>query len=366
MSISVSQVKWSAYAGLEGPVYYGTKSIKIPDDPTFLQKCMAIVSLAEGHIDAVNMYDSGIVSVGTVQWIERGNMAVSDMVGKVADRCGIYYVNTVLAPALKLSRATFKKNSKGQWRFFLDRGGKEYEVNTLVLQQECFLSCDGKKGSWKAENVLHAKTWCAALASLWDSDLACDAQLEFSANRLLPWFVTANAKKILFSDPDETGWKGVLKAVFVQFSVNIPAVADRNLVIGDRDSKFPKWSREYCLDVINQLVLGSAVTLWPIRYSAFARRANELFGVDLPVSSKELSQKKWREVVPPSPPVVVDPEPIPIVPPTPRPDPVPEPPKPEPVPVPPQDVNQSQKMGIIILAVMGLFTIIARVLDACR
>jgi len=372
MPINVSQVKWSAYAGSEGPVYYGSKSFKIPENPTFLHKCMAIVSAVEGHIDAVNMYDSGIVSVGTVQWIERGASSVSDMIGKVADACGPYYVNTVLAPALKLSDAVFKKNAQGKWRFFMKRDGKEIEVNTVATQQQCFLSCDGKKGSWKPENVLHAKTWCAAIASLWDSDIACQAQIDFSAGRLLPWFVTPNAKKILFVDPDETGWKGLLKAIYIQYAVNIPAVADRNLVIGDRESKFPKWSKEYCLDVIVQLAFGSGVTLWPIRYAGLNKRASELFGVSLPVSAKELSQKKWRVEAPapapkptpivpdpivPSPtPVVVEPEPEPIK---------PVPPAP-PAPSPVEDSNSSRKMLIIMLAAGGLLTVLTRFLDSCR
>lgn len=369
MPIDVSKVKWSSYGGYEGPVYYGSKAFVVPADPSFLQKCMAVVAAVEGHVDAVNMYDSGIVSLGTVQWIERGNMSVSDMMGAVAERCGLDYVLKSLDPALKMSDATFKKVASGKWRFVVLKDGKDVEVSTPELQRQCFLGCSGKKGSWTPESILLAKTWCSSFANVWESEVACQAQLDFSARRLLGWFVTPNAKTILFSDPDETGWKGAMKAIYVSFAVNVPAIADRNLVVAHAASKFPKWSREWCLDVIYQLVYGSGIAIWLVRYSGLAKKVDSLFGTDLPANAKDLATKKWREPTP-----VPVPSPTDLIPPPPvvAPDISPEdalaPPKPEPVvPVDPiaNDVKKGN-IGMIVIAAAGLIAFLSRLIDSCN
>lgn len=373
MPVDETKVGWSGYGGYEGPVYYGSKAFSVPENPTFLQKCMAIVAAVEGHVDAVNMYDSGIVSIGTVQWIERGNMSVSDMMGAVAERCGPAAVEVPLSSALKMSNASFRKTASGKWRFFVSKSGKDVEVSTPELQRECFLSCSGKKGEWTPESRLHAKKWCAAFASVWDSPEACQAQLDFSSKRLLGWFVTPNAKKILFSDPSEDGWKGALKAIYVSFAVNVPAIADRNLVAAVAASKFEKWSEGWCLDIIHKLVYGSNITLWLVRYSGLVKRANSLFGVTLPASAKELAMRKWIEM-----PVVPEPQVVPVVPEPPRPvvpPPVivpveviekPTPPVIVPKPAPVVNDAKSSNIGIVILALGGFVTLVAQLIDNCR
>lgn len=371
MGIDVTSIKWSNYGGYEGPVYYGTKSFAVPPNPTFLQKCMAVVGSVEGHVDAVNMYDSGIVSLGTVQWIERGNMSVSDMMGAVAERCGIEYVNQALKYGLNQSSSSFRKNSAGKWRFFMKKDGVEVEVSTPDLQREHFLGCSGKKGDWTPSSTQHAKIWCASFVSVWASDEACRAQLEFSSKRLLPWFVTPNAKKLLFVDPEEIGWKGALKAIFVSFAVNVPAVADRQLVVAVQSSKFEKFSREWCLDVVHQLVFGSGIAIWPVRYAGLVKRIKQLFNIDLPASPKELAKKEWQVPVPavlapvvPAPaPVVVEQPPIPV--------PVvdtsesePETVTVGPQPSPSADISAT-KLGTIMLLAGGVLMFLTNVLQSC-
>lgn len=298
MAIDITKVRWSGYNDRVGPSFGGIKSLQVPLNPTFLQKCMGIVSSVEGHIDAVNMYDSGIVSLGTVQWIERGNMSVSDMMGAVAEKCGVDYVLKTLSPALtQMPGSTFRKNNAGKWRFFMKKGAVEFEVSSTDLQQEFFLGCSGKKGDWTPAAQVKAKTWCACFASIWDDDDACEAQIDFSSKRILAWFITPNAKKLLFADPGEDSWRGALKAIYVSFAVNSPAIADRQLVIGVNSSKFEKWSQEWCLDVISQLVFGSGIGIWPMRYVGLIKSSKKYFGIDLPQSVKELGSKSWQSNV---------------------------------------------------------------------
>jgi hypothetical protein len=371
MPVDVSKIRFGGYGAYSGPFYNGTRSLIVPDDPTFLQKCMAVVSAVEGHVDAVNMYDSGIVSLGSVQWIERGNMAVSDMMGAVAERCGVNYVLNALAPGLRISNATFRKNAAGKWRFFVKRSeNSEVEVSTSELQRECFLGCDGKKESWTPASTSRAKTWCAAFASVWDFDDACTAQLDFSSKRLLSWFVTANAKSILFSDPSEEGWKGALKAIYVSFAVNIPAIADRNLVIGAKASKNPKWSRSWCLDVIEQIVHGSGVAIWPVRYNGLVKRANALFGVDLPPTTKDLALKNWSETLIETPAVMSAPIPaLPITPPMIESSSQPNVVQPVPAPIvpAPKPATSSENVGVMIILFLGsLITVAQHLINSCH
>lgn len=363
MGIDITSVKWSSYGGYEGPVYYGTKSFAVPPNPTFLQKCLATVAAVEGHVDAVNMYDSGIVSLGSVQWIERGNMSVSDMMGVVAERCGVEYVNQALRYGLNASSSTFRKNAQGRWRFFMKKADAEVEVSTPELQREHFLGCSGKKGDWTPLATHHAKVWCASFVGVWDSDEACRAQLEFSSKRLLPWFVTPNAKKILFVDPDESGWKGALKAIFVSFAVNVPAVADRQLVVANAASKFEKFSREWCLDVVHQLVFGSGIAIWPVRYAGLVKRIKQLFNVDLPPSPKELSKKEWHAPAVPVP-VVVAPDPDPVIV-SPVPVVVPVLPVPAPIIDPIVPVIKPPNYAIIVVAATGAIAFLANILSQC-
>jgi hypothetical protein len=68
MPVSPDQIGWSTYEGCEGPYFRGDIPFQEPKNPDFLDKCLATVTATEsGHYDAVNMYDSGILSVGLIQ-----------------------------------------------------------------------------------------------------------------------------------------------------------------------------------------------------------------------------------------------------------------------------------------------------------
>lgn len=294
--MNIENIYWGSYSDYEGPYYRGKISYKSNSVDTFLNKSMYIISSVEGKIDSVNMYDRGIVSLGTVQWIERGNNAVTDMMGYVADMCGISYINEKFKIVFDKYNVSFKRNDMKKWKFFIKKNNKEVEVTSAEMQQECFLGCNGRKGSWTKEARLRAKEWCLCFVNVWESEIAQKAQIKFSADRILSWFVSKNAKQILFSAEDisiDSGWKGAIKSIYLSYSVNIPVSADRNLTIATKNSKFEKWSEEWCLDIIYQMVIGSNIGLWKDRYNKLVSSVKEVYGVSLPVNWKELSQKKW-------------------------------------------------------------------------
>lgn len=119
MVITSSDIKWGRYKNWEGPVFWGSIPYVSPKNPSDSDKLLKVLTMTEGaKYDAVNMYDSMIISVGIIQWAERSQYCVSDMLGKVAETLGVQYVLDALTPALKISNATFKQNAKGKWRFF--------------------------------------------------------------------------------------------------------------------------------------------------------------------------------------------------------------------------------------------------------
>jgi hypothetical protein len=297
MTITINDVKWGSYLNFEGPVFGGSKPYTLPSNPTFLEKTMAVISSTEGRINSINMYDVCIMTVGVIQWCDRGQFSVTNMLGVVAEKLGVDYVLATLKPALDLANATFRKNVAGKWRFALLHDGVETEVNSDALQKQLYLSCTGLKGSWTPEARIYAKTWCACMANIWDDQDACQAQVDFTMPKLMSGFVGANAHKILFSDEtvENEGWPGAVRAAFLSFAINAPAWADKHIVIGSTGSDYQKWSQGWCLDVIKQLTFGPAVAIYPARYDAINSVLTTQFGVTMPKNSHELQASPWKQ-----------------------------------------------------------------------
>src|SRR5512138_1105983 len=75
-------IKWSSYQTFEGPFFIGTQGFKLPEQPTFNDRILAVITATEGgHWNAINMYDRCIMTVGLIQWCEAGQYSVSDMLG---------------------------------------------------------------------------------------------------------------------------------------------------------------------------------------------------------------------------------------------------------------------------------------------
>jgi len=338
MAVTPAQIKWSSYTSYEGPFFLGVRRFTLPANPDDSDKLLAVITATEGgHYDAINMYDRCIISVGIIQWCEAGQYSVSGMLGAVADRCGINVVLEALKTSLTAANATFKKNSKGQWRFFFNDSG---EVNTVEKQRQLFLGCSGLKGSWTPNSTAKAKQWAADMCNLWLNDEACKAQVEYTRARL-KWFATVDAQKILYDAEPNVGWVGALRAGYISFAANLPAAASAQLKLAVANLKSPKWSPNWCVGVLKQLTFGPNIAIYPVRYNAIRPVLEALWGVTLPKTAKDL--QAWTEPEAPVPePPKPTPEPTPPPPPAPEPSPPPAPqpeppPAPEPPPVPPPD-----------------------------
>lgn len=329
MAVTVDKIGWSAYKDYEGPFFHGVQGFTLPSNPSEADSYLAVITAAEGgHYDAINMYDRGIISVGVIQWIESGQYSVSSMLGFVAEKCGIDAVMVPLKPALDMCNATFKKNAKGQWRFFFN--DVKGEVDSLEKTRILFLGCPGLKGTWTPEAKVRAKTWAACVANVWSTEDARRAQNDFTKPKLLPWFVLPEAKATLFGPEPGDGWVGALRAAYVSFGVNLPSIANAQLKLAVANLKSQKWSADWCTGVLKQLTFGPNIGIYPLRYNGIRPVLEQIWGVSLPKTAKDL--QAWQEPEP----TVVEPPDAPEAPAQPPPDAVPE--AHEPTPEPPQDV----------------------------
>lgn len=290
--IEPKNIGWGSYKEYEGPFFRGTKVYVMPNNPSEADKALQVLTATEGgRYDAVNMYDRCIVSVGLIQWCEASQYSTSDLLGAVADKLGHDNVIKCLKPALDLCNATFKKNSKGKWRFFfLD---KRNEVDTLAKQRELFLGCNGLNGSWDPASKERALLWAACLANVWQDEEACRIQVHFTHVRLR-WFYTADAKKILLEDAEPNiSWAGALRAAFNSFAGNLPTVAGKHLRIATDRLKSPKWSPDWCVGVLQELTFGPNIAIYLHRYDVIRPYLERLWAIQLPKTSAEL--KTWVE-----------------------------------------------------------------------
>jgi len=373
MTVTPDKIGWSTYNVYEGPFYHGSQGFHLSNNPDEADKYLAVITAAEGgHYDAINMYDRGIISVGVIQWIEAGQYSVSGMLGKVVEDCGLDAVMIPLKPALDACNATFKKNTKGQWRFFFN--DVKGEVDSLEKTRILFLGCTGLKGDWTPEAKVRAKTWAACVANVWVTEEARHAQNVYTRVRL-PGFIMPAAKAALFGPEPNTGWVGAVRAAYMSFAINAPAWANAQTKIAVASLKSTKWSPNWCIGVLKQLTFGPNVAIYPLRYNGIRPVLESLWGITLPKTAKDL--QTWQEpadepapVTPiPEPPMLVTepppkpPETVIVVTPPSVPEPILEPtpviPDPGPiVPVPP--AGPKGVLGFILWLLQMIFSTITK------
>jgi hypothetical protein len=295
--VKISDIHWGKYSNYEGPYYKGTCRLNL-DCKNFVEKVFQVTSAAEGALDAVNMYDSAICTIGALQYIDRvPQFSVCEMLGILASTDnGMQLINDTLAPALKQSNATFEKNSAGKWRFFLSGN---VEVNNSSLQQKLYFKGPNTLGSFTPERVVYAKTWAMCMVNLWQNADAQRVQIEYTMKNLLKSYIVGDGHLLFDNENESEGWIGAVRAAYVSFSVNMPSIAAKFAGTSIKASKYEKYSPQWCLDVIYAITF-SGIKIWPQRYNNIRPELERLFGVVLPKNSVELSQCAWKTQAPPA------------------------------------------------------------------
>jgi len=293
--VKPEEIGWGKYKSFEGPYFRGSRRFVTPASPTVEERQLSVVTATEGGcLDAVNMYDRCIVSVGLIQWCEASYFLTSKLLGAVAEHDA-----SLLAPlerVLSDSSASFKKDASGRWRFF--RQDSAIHVPSVVDEKPeqdalFLLRSDGTAGSWDGESAARAKEWAAGLANVLVQDAAVAVQIPYTARRLRS-FATREAAAILWDGSWDDGLTGAIRAAFLSFAANLPAVASSHLVKAVAASPSPKWSLEWSEDVLRELTFGPGVAIYPGRYDKIRPVLESAYGVDLPDLAAEL--KEWRKL----------------------------------------------------------------------
>ena len=323
--ITVANIGWSRYHSAEGPFFGGDfKTLKVPaadSHEPFASKVLATTAAAEGGSwSSINMYDGGLVSVGAMQFIDVApQFGVSDMLGEVAESCGLEPLLEALRPALDLCGASFSKAS-GKWRF------SHAGATVTTRDQQCRMffgdAAGNKAGSYTDAKRLTAKTWAACLANVWYVPGAVEAQARYCLRRLMKDFTWGNMRAELFTDgspgASSDGWLGATRAVLLAYAVNAPAIVSKMYDSGRINGK-EKYSPEWCITLLRYVVVNGGVDVWRARWPAKAPLVERAFGVKLP-SYQQLVAGSWPALAEPT--VVQAPSPGPAEPSPPVPEPL--------------------------------------------
>lgn len=290
--VTAAEIGWGKYRNYEGPFYRGKFGYTLPASPTEDEKVMAVITATEGgHFDAWNGYDTCGWTSGLIQWCEKAQYSVSDMLGAVAEEAGARgepMLQTVDRMAV-VSGVIFKRNAKGRWRFFFtDSRG---EVDSLAEQLQLFYKHgDGTQGTWTDETRAYAKAWGAAISTVWENPVAQAVQTKFTAARLGGFMLSA-AKQVFASAPDTDLARG-LRAAYLSFAANNPTWANKSLATAVAQSaQLTAWSIDWVIAVLRELTFGPQVAIYPHRYDAIRPVLEALYGLSLPDFSAEL--KSW-------------------------------------------------------------------------
>lgn len=290
--VSVDSISWGSYASYEGPYFKGRWKFDLPVNPDFWDLVLNVVSITEGGCyDLINAYDSCIISISACQLCDRF-MLSTRLLGEVAEKLGSEAVTGPLSDALKSSNATFKKTDKHGWRFvFLDDRGI---VNSTNMQRELYFKGTGLKNSWTSFQKIHAKTWAAGIANVWNDERARRVQYDFLKSRVSS-FVLPESKRDILDRHGPEPWTSVAKAAFVSFSSNIPLVATKmyKQYLTKVNAEFG--TEEWTVGLIAELTWGPDVKIYPSRYDKIRPVLERHWHVTLPKNALELRSKRITE-----------------------------------------------------------------------
>jgi hypothetical protein len=283
---TAANIGWGKYNGYEGPFYRGKHHYKLPtENATEDDRRMAVLASTEGAIDAINMYDSCVISATAIQLCEK-YFFVSNVLGSVAslDRSLIAPVDSQASSG----GLDFKQRSDGRWRFFFrDARG---EVNSLAEIRQCYLlNSTGKKGTWDDESKLYAKQWAAAVATVFENHDAQRVAVKFVGDRLR-MFWAKFAKEFFANAPMDDPEALCAINAYTSFAANNPKYAGRHLRKFVETTNETPWTPPWVIGLLKELTFGPKIAIYPTRYNAIRKKLEPMYSIDLPDFATELRQ----------------------------------------------------------------------------
>lgn len=286
--VDAGAIKWGHYKDYEGPFYRGNQPFVLPPNPSIEQRYLDVITATEGGtFNAINMYDRCGVSVGLIQWCEFGQFSVSALLGAVSQESGVGL------PLSLMKDYALRRDAHGRWRFF---GRDDVPIDTLERQRRLFfLNATGLLGSWDEESKAHAKTWAAALATVFEDEVAQRVQTKFTTDRLGAFVQTpAKALDPLAVPPggQTNMWHWAAYAAYLSFAANNPTIASNMFQAYSKNNGLKPTERDWVIGLLKQLTFGPNFSIYPARYNAIRPRLEKNFGVDLPDFESEL--RAWQ------------------------------------------------------------------------
>ncbi len=289
--VLAKEIGWGKYRQYEGPYYPGKTPYVLPASPTPEELQMAVITATEGgRFDAWNGYDACGWTSGLIQWCERNQYSVSDMLGAVFD-----LDDQLLWDVFDLCKSysmAFKKNAKGRYRFhFLDGRG---EVDSQEEQRQLFYTTAGKDGtigSWDAISQAYAKLWAATISSVWERPEAQRVQVQYTVKRL-SGFLTPYAKSVFATAPSNDLARG-LYAAYLSFAANNPTHASNSLKTAAAGAV--PWTYAWVVGILRELTFGPGIAIYPHRYDKIRPVVEQLYNLNLPDFAADL--KAWESTV---------------------------------------------------------------------
>lgn len=289
-------VSWGSYDVYEGPFFHGDVKFSLPPNPSEDAKRLAVVTATEGgSYNAINMYDRCILSAGLIQWCEAGMYGVSStLLGAIEKEQGRELIEGYLSPALALSGSSLSRDAKGRLCFEFKAGHTMAGVVDRVEEQRCLflLNSTGHIGSWDDDSKTYATTWAMCMANLLRDPRTFQAHEKVCGSRLLG-FVTTEVRNILWgphSPQHNDGFVGAVRAAYISFAANLPAVASRMFLRAHAATKSQIWSPAWCISILHELTFGPSIRIYPTRYNAIRPVIERLYGVDLPDFATDLAK----------------------------------------------------------------------------
>ena len=268
---------WGKYDRFEGPFSRGRWALEdvVPSDGA-QRRTLAVVAATEGAAyDAVNMYDRMIFSVGLIQFADAA---------PVFNACAVFQAVARRAPAA-LAPLLAHIAQRG-YTFdvrtgrFVDKAGQL--VNSVEAQRKLYLGgVSGELGSWTDTAAqTWALAWPSAVSAVFNAPEARAAQLDFAAG-CVGNFVAGPARTFFQAPPPGVapGLFGAVRAVFVSYAANIPAVASRQFSSVDHSDA---WSSAWVERLLRSLAFGTGIAIYGDRYAKVRPVAERLFGAELP------------------------------------------------------------------------------------
>lgn len=289
----LGKLLWGSYTTYEGPLFWGRFKYTIRENPDFWEKALATVTATEGAAyDGINMYDRCILTVGIIQW---GDDCAKGSVVSMLGQCAEVNHDLLMEYLRELPGPVgLQRNAQGQWQL-LYKGSPV--VNSTTRRALYLGGSTGLKGQWTSAQKAHARRVAAVMASLWENDCFRDVQLEFTKPKLGSFALQTAQKELFGSNLIEAGWEGALRAAYISFAANLPAVASSQLQYAMTQ---PEWiegdPQDKCHALLKAMTFRPRIPIYLHRYDKIRPVLEEQFGVDLPDFSHELA--KWAADMP--------------------------------------------------------------------